>query len=312
MTFAKTVKNELITIPISHTEMLAEFSAFLNLGCEFHIENSQKMIDFLTKNPTVTKRFLLLTKTLYQSETILLKKDQQMFTKKPLIILRLTTQIDKIILEHGYLEDPIENARMITNTKEEKKAFLRGAFLVTGSINDPKTAEYHLEIFSNKKEEIIFIQWLMNDFNLNARITKRRNGYIAYLKDAESISDFIQLLGATNAVFKFEDSRIKRDFNNSINRIMNCEIANEKKSVIASQEQLNDIKLINKYYIGGELDLKTTQAIDLRKKYPEANLRELTEIFEKEYGETISKSGLNHRFGKIKKIADGIREGRKK
>ena len=311
MTFAKTVKNELITVPIEKEEMMAEFSAFLNLGCEFHIENSTKMLDFITKSPTVTKRFLLLSKTLYQSETQLLTQEQQKFSKKPLIILRLTNNVGKIILEHDYLNEPIENARLITQSDKNKIAFLRAAFLVAGSINHPKTAEYHLEIFADKKEEIIFIQSLMNHFNFNARITKRRTGYIAYLKDAESISDFMQILGAYNAVFKFEDVRIKRDFNNSINRIINCEIANEKKTVIASQDQVRDIKFIKKYYMGEEVDEKTRQAMDLRLKYPESNLRELTEYFEEEYGEKISRSGLNHRLTKIKNIAEKIRQDSK-
>lgn len=308
MTFAKTVKNELITIPINKDEMMAEFSAFLNFGCEFHIENNNKMIDFITKNPTVTKRFLSLVKTLYNAETELLTKEQQKFTKKPLIILRLTNKVNDIILEHDYLNEPIENARLITQTEKAKIAFLRASFLVSGSINHPKTAEYHLEIFANKKEEIIFIQSLMNHFNFNARITKRRNGYIVYLKSAESISDFMQLLGAMNAVFEFEDFRIKRDLRNSIIRYNNVDIANEKKSVMASNSQIIDIKLIKKYFMGEEIDSKTRQAMDLRLKYPEANLRELCEHYFEEYGETISRSGFNHRLIKIKNIAEKLRE----
>lgn len=308
MTFTKTVKNELVTIKANYDEMLAEFSAFLNMACDFHIENNLKMIDFQTKNPTVTKRFLLLSKTLYQAKTELLTLEQKMFSKKPMVILRLISEVEKIILEHDYLDSPIENARLITQSDETKIAFLRAAFLVSGSVNHPKTAEYHLEIYSSNKDEIIFLQSLVANFNLNFRITKRRKGYIIYIKDAESISDFIKLIGAYNSVFKFEDERIKREFNNSINRLNNIEIANEKKAVIASQDQINDIELINSFYLGDMIDYKTKQAIDLRLKYPDANLRELTEHFEEEYSETISKSGLNHRYTKIKKIADKLRE----
>ena len=214
MTFTKTVKNELVTVPTVHKEMLAEFAAFLNLACEFQIVNNNKIIEFQTKNPTVTKRFLMLSKTLYDTETELLQKEQENFSKKPLIVLRLIKNVEEIINEHDYLGDPIENIRLITYSDLTKIAFLRGAFLVSGSVNHPKTSEYHLEIYAHKQDEIILIQTLMNYFGLNARITKRRKGYIAYLKDAESISDFIKLIGAYNAVFKFEDIRIKRDFNN--------------------------------------------------------------------------------------------------
>lgn len=308
MTFTKTVKNELVTVPTVHKEMLAEFAAFLNLTSEFQIVNNKKIIEFQTKNPTVTKRFLMLSKTLYDTETELLQKEQDTFSKKPLIVLRLIKNVEQIITEHDYLGDPIENVKLITFSDLTKIAFLRGAFLVSGSVNHPKTAEYHLEIYANKQEEIILIQSLMNYFNLNARITKRRKGYIAYLKDGESISDFIKLIGAYNAVFKFEDVRIKRDFNNSINRIINCEIANEQKTFKASEEHLKNIEIVRKYLSFSEIDDKIVKVIELREKYPEANLTELSNLYEQEYEEKISRSGINHRLNKVRELASNYKE----
>lgn len=308
MTFARTVKNELVTVPTIHEEMLAEFSAFLNLACEFEIVDKKRIISFQTKNPTVTKRFLLLSKTLYDTETELLQKEIEQFSKKPLIVLRLTKSVSKIINEHDFLGDSIGNIRLITYSDITKIAFLRGAFLVSGSVNHPKTSNYHLEIFANNEDQIILIQSLMNHFDLNARITKRRKGFIAYLKDAESISDFIKLIGAHNAVFKFEDIRIKRDFNNSINRVINMEIANEQKSYLAGREQLENIKIIRKHLSFDQIDDKIVKVIELREKYPEANLRELSELYELEYNEKISRSGINHRLNKIKEMASNYRK----
>lgn len=308
MTFTRTVKNELITIPVKTNEMLAEFSAFLNLACDFVISNKTKVIDFQTTNPTVSRRFLLLSKSLYQSETVLMTKERESAINKLSIILRLTSKIDEIISEHGFLEDRIENAKLITEQEECKKAFLRASFLIGGSINHPKTAEYHMEIFAKNSDEIVFMQSLMNHFNLNAKIIKRRHGFIVYLKNAESISDFLQIIGAQNALFEFEDNRIKRDFNNSINRIMNIEIANEKKSYETAVRQFKNIELIESYRVKNEVDDKMVEVIKLRKKYPEASLSELTLHYEEEYGEKISRSGLNHRFIKIEKLANKIRE----
>lgn len=308
MTFTRTVKKELITIPVETTEMLAEFSAFLNLACDFTITNNKQVIDFPTTNPTVSRRFLSLSKSLYQAETALITKERETAINKRTIILRLTSSINEIITEHGYLEDRMEQAKLITQSEETKKAFLRASFLIAGSINHPKTAEYHLEIFAKNTDEIIFMQSLMNHFNLNAKLIKRRNGYIVYLKNAESISDFLQIVGAQNALFEFEDNRIRRDFNNSINRIMNIEIANEKKSYQAAVKQFENIKLIESYRLNNEVDDKMIEVIKLRKKYPEASLNELTEYYEEEYDATISRSGLNHRFNKVAKLANKIRE----
>ncbi|MFP4177205.1 MAG: DNA-binding protein WhiA [Acholeplasmataceae bacterium] len=306
MSFARTVKEELVTLPVETDEQLAEFAAFLNLSSEFHIENRKKMLDFTTNNPTVAKRFLRLVRTLYQAETTIITKKQVKLKQRQTIIIRLSTKVEDIINEHALLENPIESQDIFTQTDDQKKAYLRAAFLARGSVNHPKTAEYHLEIFSTDPDQIVFIQQLMNYFDLNARIIERRKGYIAYLKGAESISDFIQLSGAQNAVFEFEDLRIKRDFNNSINRVINCEIANEKKTIEAAYQQIRDIELIESYYV--DINERIRQVIELRKAYPDASLRELVERFEETYGESISRSGLNHRLFKIREIARSIRE----
>lgn len=308
MSFAKTVKEELVTVPVELEEQLAEFAAFLNLNTEFHIESSKKMLDFKTNNPTVAKRFLQLTRTLYQAQTSLLTQQQNQLNKRQTVIVRIESKVVDIISEHGLLENEIESQQLLTQSELSKRAFLRACFLSSGSVNHPKTAEYHLEIFCRNADEIILIQQMMNYFDLNAKITKRRTGYIAYIKDAEHISLFLQLVGAQNALFQYEDIRIKRDFNNSINRVMNCEIANEKKAIVAANDQIKDIKIVLKYYPKDQLNAKLKQIMEIRLEYPDMSLRELSELYEERFGEQLSKSGLNHRFKKIKALAEKIRE----
>ena len=311
MSFARTVKEELVTVPVELDGQLAEFSAFLNLNTEFHIESKHKMLDFKTNNPTVARRFLQLVRTLYQAETSLITQKQNKLKQRQTVIIRIQSKVEDIINEHGLFDNPIENQELTTQSPEAKRAYLRAAFLSGGSVNHPKTAEYHLEIFSKDSDQIVFIQQLMNHFDLNAKITNRRHGFIVYLKDAEHISNFLQVAGAQNSLFQFEDIRIKRDFNNSINRVMNCEIANEKKIFIAANEQLKDIDTIEKFIPEHHIDEKVKMVMNLRKEYPESSLLDLTNTYEELYGETISKSGLNHRFHKIKQLAEQIREGRK-
>lgn len=310
MSFARTVKEELVTVPVELDGQLAEFSAFLNLNTEFHIEHKHKMLDFKTNNPTVARRFLQLTRTLYQAETSLMTQKQVKLNQRQTVIIRIQTKVEDIINEHGLFDNPIDNQELTTQSIEAKRAYLRAAFLSSGSVNHPKTAEYHLEIFAKSSDQIIFIQSLMNAFDLNAKITTRRKGFIAYLKDAEHISDFLQVIGAQNSVFQFEDIRIKRDFNNSINRVMNCEIANEKKIFVAANMQLEDIETIETFIPEHHIDEKMKVVMNLRKENPESSLNDLVAIYESTYGETISKSGLNHRFMKIRQLAEQIKEGR--
>lgn len=310
MSFARTVKEELVSQPVDFQEQLAEFAAFLNMSTEFHMTDKRKMLDFKTNNPTVAKRFLQLVRSLYQAETSLMTQKQYKLKQRQTVIIRLSSKVEDIINEHSLLEAPLESAELITQTDETKRAYLRAAFLASGSVNHPKTAEYHLEIYATNSNHIVFIQSLMNAFDLNARITNRRKGFIAYIKDAEAISDFIALVGAQNSVFQFEDIRIKRDFNNSINRIMNCEIANEKKTIVAANQQLKDIELIETHFVMDQLDEKLLKVMEIRKTYSDVSLNELTTYYEQTYDETISRSGINHRLNKIKQLAEKIKEGR--
>ena len=100
-----------------------------------------------------------------------------------------------------------------------KRAYLRGAFLAGGSVNNPETSSYHLEIYSLYKTHSDALVELMNGFELNAKTIERKKGFVAYLKEAEKISDFLSIAGAHSALLKFEDVRIIRDMRNSVNRL---------------------------------------------------------------------------------------------
>lgn len=300
MSFAKLVKEELTKIQENKESSLAELAAMIELGTEMNISGGKKTLWFKSNNTNVARRFLSLLKQLYKVENTLLTKQQGNFKKGTQIQLGVTESLEQIIVEHGIFSDS-DDKDLLLQTNEAKCAYLRGAFLTSGSVNDPKTAEYHLEIYAENKNVILRIQKLMNDLDLNAKITVRRKGLICYLKDVTSIEDFLRYIGGSQTVFEYEDIRIKRDFNNSINRVLNCEIANEKKTLMAANSQLEDIEIVEKHY--SDLNVKLKQAIYIRKENPDVSLNELVEIFESTYNESITKSGLNHRYKKIRELA---------
>ena len=182
-------------------------------------------------------------------------------------------------------------------------SYLCGAFLARGSVNDPETSKYHFEITLDDPKNATFVQHIMNERNFNAKIIKRRNRLVVYLKEAEKIVDIIRFIGATIQAFAYEDLRIERDFNNSINRIINCEVANEQKTISAAREQLKYIKYLEYNYPLEKIDPKILTVMKVRQDNPEASLLELIEILDNEYGQKISKPGLSHRFAKIKELA---------
>ncbi|MEH7387605.1 DNA-binding protein WhiA, partial [Bacillus sp. JJ1521] len=147
---------------------------------------------------------------------------------------------------------------------------------------------------------------LMNVFDLNAKTLERKKGFITYLKEAEKITEFLNVIGAHQALLRFEDVRIVRDMRNSVNRLVNCETANLNKTIGASIRQVENIRYIDETVGLGILPDKLREIAELRVAYQDVTLKELGEMVT---SGQISKSGINHRLRKIDEIADKLRAG---
>ena len=225
--------------------------------------------------------------------------------------IEISEQTNKILADlsiyddDNYLEIPMD---YIVSEEEEQRCYLMGAFLSKGSINDPKTARYHLEFLIENKKEAEFIKDLLNNFNLNSKVLSRDKGYMVYIKEAEKIGDFLRIVYASNAVMYYEDIRIYRDHKNMTNRLNNCEQANIDKIIETANEQIKEIEYLKENDVFDLLDDKTKETAEYRLKYPDASLQELSEIITYETNNPISKPGLNHRFRKIKELVRKMKE----
>lgn len=303
MSYTIEIKKEISEIKGTNSEMIAELSGFIRNNA--YLNNNTLYLT--TENEFTIERLTSFFKKLYEVELNVEVKDNLNFNKKNLYLLSTNSKEDLILKDIGYydnnnnyLETP---PTYIVGANEEIRAYLRGTFLCTGSINNPKTSRYHMELLISKPNEAVFIQKLLNIFDLNAKILNREKGYMIYIKEAEKISDYIRILGANRAVLFFEDARIYREKKNQTNRLNNCEQANMDKVFLTAEKQLEQIKIIEESDSYELLDDRTKQAFDYRKKYPESSLKELSEIITLETGKSITKSGLNHRFRKIKELA---------
>lgn len=303
MSYTIEIKKEISEIKGTNSEMIAELSGFIRNNA--YLNNNTLYLT--TEKEFTIERLTSFFKKLYEVELNVEVKDNLNFNKKNLYLLSTNSKVDLILKDIGYydnnnnyLETP---PTYIVGANEEIRAYLRGTFLCTGSINNPKTSRYHMELLISKPNEAVFIQKLLNIFDLNAKILNREKGYMIYIKEAEKISDYIRILGANRAVLFFEDARIYREKKNQTNRLNNCEQANMDKVFLTAEKQLEQIKIIEESDSYELLDDRTKQAFDYRKKYPESSLKELSEIITLETGKSITKSGLNHRFRKIKELA---------
>lgn len=311
MSYTTDVKAECASIELKECCKSAELSALLKLCAELSISSNGLNMVIKCENPTVAKRILKLLKDLYNVESQLSVMKKLNLKKNNIYILRIFKDVRKILEETGIMsEKGIENHPNSQFLRKEccQRAYLAGAFLATGSVNDPKNTNYHLEISSSEEDHANYIMKLMNRYVLNAKLIKRRNNYVVYIKSADKIADFLKVIGVSSQLARFEDFRIERDFMNSLRRIENCEVANEMKTQQAAKKQIEDILFIRRRLGFTTMDEKVRQVAILRLDYPEASLNELCMAYEAEYDEEISKSGMKHRLGKIKAMADRIRE----
>lgn len=310
MSFASEIKKELTSIETEACCVYPEIAALIRMNGAISIAKDRFTLDIQTENAAIARRIYTLIKKIYEYPVELLVRKKMKLKKNNIYIVRLVKDVKDILNELHILKEPYDFTRTIPKQYYKstccKKAYLRGAFLAGGSINNPETSSYHLEIFSFYKEHNDSLCELLNSFDLRARKLERRNGFITYIKESEKITEFLIIIGAHNALFRFEDVRIVRDMRNSVNRLVNCETANLNKTIGAAYRQVESIKLINETIGIDNLPERLQAIARIRLQHQEASLKELGEHL----GDgKISKSGINHRLKKIDEIAKKIELG---
>ena len=308
MSYTVTIKEEICSIKNSNSEIVAELAGFIRNSGGF----TKNKIKMSTENKFILERIQTFLKDMYNADSKIEVIENLNFSKKSLYQITLKDNSNTILKSLGILDDDNKfinpTPEYIIGGNSEIRAYIRGVFLSTGSINDPKKSRYHLELLLKDAKETVLVQKLLNLFDLNAKILNRDKGYMIYINEAEKISDFIKIIGAPKAVLYFEDVRVYRDQKNKTNRLNNMEQANMDKVIETASNQLSDIEVIEKNDGVMLLDDKVKTALEYRKKYPEASLKELAEIISLETNKKITKSGLNHRLRKIKDLADNFKK----
>jgi len=308
MSFTIQIKEEISQAERTKSERLAGLSGYIRNNGNV----TKNKITMTTENKFIVERVVEGIKDFYNTKSEIETISNLNFSKKELYQITVKDNLDEITKDLCILDDKGKYIKTVPNYlvggNEEIRGYLRGVFSATGSINDPKTSRYHMELLIKEAEEAVFVQKLLNIFDLNAKILNRDKGYMIYIKEAEKISDFIKILGANKAVLYFENVRIYRDQKNKTNRLNNCEQANMDKIIQTATNQLEDIKVIEDNDGVVLLDDKVKVVLEYRKKYPEASLKELAEIISSETNKSITKSGLNHRLRKIKDLANKFKK----
>ncbi len=315
MTFSGKVKGELSKHWSNELHcQIAEIAAIVSMCGKVVIDSrEQYSVKVRTENLSVARKyFTLLKKTFNISTESFVSRNTTrgnitytVIVKRHEDAMRLL-QASRLIDEQGEISEEVSVGKNpIVKKSCCKRAYLRGAFLATGSVSNPEKS-YHIEIVCATKGKAEQIKSIINSFDLDAKIILRKKSYVVYLKEGSQIVDLLNVMEAPIALMEMENVRILKEMRNTVNRKVNCETANINKTVSAAVKQVEDIHYIQNTIGLFKLPEGLQEIAELRLANPNASLKELGDLLM----EPIGKSGVNHRLRKLSEIAETLREGK--
>ena len=299
ITFSQTVKNEVTReTDFSNERKVALLSAYLRINGVILFKNKATSLKLKTDNSKVAKYIYVSLKNFYSDFDIRLDFIKRA-NKKTIYEINIDS-VDKLLDDLGvdYFEGKIP--KDIAYNDETIAGYLAGTFLASGSVNSPKTTNYHLEVSVNGENYAKWLQKLFGKYKkleLEPKIIKRRDKYVLYIKKSEQISNFLVVIGAPVTCMEFEDERVERDYYGSANRVANFDEANMTKASINGRRQAKEIKYIDDVLgIHNLHNPKKELLCYMRMENKEASMIELAELLSEELGTKISKSNVNHMF----------------
>ncbi len=286
---------------------LAELAALVRMDGTLQISgNQQYALNVITESAPVARKIFRLAKNVLERQVDIVVRRKMRLRKNNSYLVKIyprgVDDLQRLGLVNGRSQIKPGIAKELIKHRCDQKAYLRGAFLAGGSINNPE-GTYHLEIITNDSQHAAALCQLLNKFQLGAKVSRRKNWYVVYLKESEHIVLFLALIGAHHALLEFENVRVFKDVRNQVNRLVNCETANLNKTVDASVRQMDNINLIGQTIGLSALPVTLREIAELRIDSPDASLKELGGMLNPQVG----KSGVNHRLRKIDELADKIR-----
>ncbi|MCD8217323.1 MAG: DNA-binding protein WhiA [Clostridiales bacterium] len=317
MSFSGDIKNELARrFPDEYHCLLAELAAIIHYAGSLSGDADCGSIVVETENVALAKKYLRLLRRAFD---ITLNLDIRKLPSGKRNLYRIELSSEDVpardAAETDYAGDRFSRVWRETADWEKpgfkeslleypccRRAFIRGAFLTSGSMSDPGKS-YHFEVVCRTQEGAEELCAVMESFDIHPKIILRKNKPVVYLKDSESIVDVLNVMGATGALMRLENVRIIKDMKNSANRQSNCDSANINKIVRAAVRQVEDIRLIERKIGFSQLPPMLREMAQVRLEHPEESLQELGTYL----NPPVGKSGVNHRLKKLSEIAETLR-----
>ena len=309
MSFSTKVKDELsMQISSGRHCRIAEIAAIISMCGRVQISAGETyMVKIHTENVSVARKYYTLVRKTFTDVNVEVSVRQNSYYT--VIIKRhkdaiKVLQASRLVNEFGEIGENMSITDNIVIMQDCcKRAFIRGAFLATGSISDPEKF-YHFEIVCTTRQKATQLCKIVQNFQIDAKIVERKRHFVVYIKEGSGIVDILNVMEAHVALMDLENVRIVKEMRNSVNRKVNCETANLNKTVSAAVKQIEDIEFIRDTIGLSSLSEVLEKMARVRLENPEASLKELGELLTP----SVGKSGVNHRLRKICEIADNLRD----
>ena len=301
MSFSLDVKDELLKYhPAEEHCRLAELSALVRFLGRQISEADEELVISSDNKAALRKCFTMLNKTFNIGMDVFEDEDHRLKTQ---VSLNAGNCDIKSIFKRLRILNPMD----LLKRDCCKRSYLRGAFLATGYIEDPKKS-YHFEILTDEEEYAKLLTYLLSQFNIIAKRSLRKKYFVIYIKESEAVSDVLSVMGAHKSMMGLANTRIEKNVRNNTNRRLNCDIANVSRSVNAASKQIDDILYIRDKVGLDALPESLKEMALIRVEYPEESFADLGSRL----NPSVGKSGVNHRLRKISEFADDLRGEKEK
>ena len=312
MSFSGMVKEELSrqTSTARHCRIAELAAIFTFCGSLEAGTDGRKSLRIQTENEALSRKgFTLLQKT-FNIETKIFVRENSHLKRVKVYTIEITDpeEIQVIFQALRLVTNSIDQGTLVLSDMLVvqqnccKRAFIRGAFLASGSISDPEKG-YHFEIVCSDAKRAEQLQTIIRSFSVDAKIVQRKKSHVVYVKEGAQIVDMLAVMEANVALMDLENIRILKEMRNSVNRKVNCETANLNKTIEAAVKQIRDIEYIRDTVGLDYLKPTLRDVARLRLDNPDMNLKDIGELLDPPVG----KSGVNHRLRKISETAQSLR-----
>ncbi len=302
-TFTQQVKQEITKINYTFEEIKPLLSGFIKVNGVLSFKEKKKKLILRTENNGAAKLVYNALKKYFSANMSFTYSRKMKLNKNVVYYLNINDKVDDILIELELSDGVFSIYPKNLVLDKNLRFFIAGAFLASGSVNSPDSQNYHLQFSVSDSEDAKYFLKLLNRFHkenkMDFKILEYKNKHVLYLKKADQISTFLSLIGAQDNMYEFENARIEKDLLNSENRLNICAIANYQRMMKKSSMQIEDIKYLVEHNNLSLLPIKERALCELRLKYQEASLSQLSEMLLKEYNLVASKSGVNHLFDSI-------------